>query len=50
MEANKDFKFIEEYYDTLKNLQDNTDVIESINLVEEIGKNFPNIYIRIKNI
>ena len=37
MEGNKNFKYIEEYYDTLKELQKDDQFLESIELVEEIG-------------
>ena len=40
MEGNKNFKYIEEYYDTLKELQKNDQVLDSIDLVEEIGISF----------
>lgn len=38
MEANKDFQYIEEYYDKLKELQKEDYILESIQLVEDMGK------------
>lgn len=38
MEANKDFQYIEEYYDKLKELQKEDYILESIELVEDMGK------------
>jgi hypothetical protein len=38
METNKEYKYIEEYYDKIQELQKADEFFESIKLVEEIGK------------
>jgi hypothetical protein len=38
MEANKDYKYIEEYFDKLKELQKEDCILESIEIVEDLGK------------
>jgi len=49
MEPNKEYEYIEEYFERIKELQKDDYFLETIELVEEMGKHIKNLIKKNKN-